>query len=479
VTSTVEAEPTAPDSPELPTDWDRFYANYRKPGYIPGYEIGHKLGGGVFGIVYKARKESIGKSYAIKFLKVDDASIRGQVLKELETVKLFAQVDHPNLVSIEDQGVVDGVPYIVMGYAGDETLKGRLEAGAMTEQEALVLFVQIARGVEALHDHSLIHFDLKPANIFLKGDIARVGDYGLSKLITESCMSLSMGRGTPYYMAPEMLHRRGDHRSDIYSLGVILFECLSGEVPFTGESEWQVLKAHEEGNLVFPDSIPPHLRAILAKMLAKDPEDRFQNVRDILDALRSPQRFDAAAGNRSPVVVATDVLDGEADVLTQPHPRRGSLTRWMVGIVVGVLAFLVVPKILMSRAGAMPGASIPIILVVLTGIAIVVGLVFAGSSRRPAGQPRSNAWIFGLFVPLTAALVLTRTPGRQWSLLSILVVIPLVAIAFGSRRPHRARRLRHRHRPQFLDDPTRLPSLLAVFGLLVLAAIGAYLLARG
>lgn len=271
-----------------PPDWESFYNSYRKPGYIPGYEILHKLGGGVFGIVYKATKQSIGKAYAIKFLKLDDHSIRQQVMSELETIRLFAQVDHPNLVSIEDMGKVDGIPYIVMGHAGDETLRDRLQEGRLSEEEALRFFVQIARGVQALHDHSLIHFDLKPANLFLKGDMLRVGDYGLSKLISESCMSLTFGRGTPYYMAPEMLQRRGDQRSDIYSLGIIFYECLSAELPFTGENEWEVLNAHAEQELRFPDSIQSPYRRLISAMLAKAPEERPRDIADILQALRAP-----------------------------------------------------------------------------------------------------------------------------------------------------------------------------------------------
>ncbi|MCB9918829.1 MAG: serine/threonine protein kinase [Planctomycetes bacterium] len=302
---TPSTEPRA----EVP-DWEAFYASYRKPGYIQGFEIGPKLGGGMFGVVYKARRESIGKSYAIKFLRVEDPGVRDQVLRELGTVGLFAQVDHPNLVSIEDQGIVDGIPFIVMGYAGDETLRDRFEAGRLSEEDALRLFVQVARGVSALHEHSLVHFDLKPANVFLKGDIARVGDYGLSKLITETAMSLSTGRGTPYYMAPEMLRRKGDHRSDIYSLGVILFEALAGEVPFRGDSEWEVLKGHEEKPVVFPAAIPQRYHVILGKALAKRPEDRFASVADMLHALQAPAalgeslRFDLPPG---PAVISTSL----------------------------------------------------------------------------------------------------------------------------------------------------------------------------
>ena len=101
------AQPAPEPSPRI--DWEAFYRNYRKPGYVPGFEIVNKLGGGMFGLVFKARKESIGKDYAIKFLKVDDESVRDAVGREIDAVRYFAQIDHPNLVSIEDKGGNDTV----------------------------------------------------------------------------------------------------------------------------------------------------------------------------------------------------------------------------------------------------------------------------------------------------------------------------------------------------------------------------------
>ncbi len=266
-------------------DWEGFFTSYRKPGFIPGFEIVNKLGSGVFGEVYKARKESIGKFYAIKFLKVTDERVSEAIFKELDSLKFFAQIDHPNLVSIEDKGEVMGIPYIIMGYAGDDTLKKRLAQGALPEAEANEMFRQICSGVAALHEKSIIHFDLKPANIFMKGHHARVGDYGLSKLVSESHMTMSIGRGTPYYMAPEMLTRKGDHRSDIYSLGVILYEMLTGKVPFTGDSEWEVLRKHENERLEIPDVVKPPYRGIIQRCMSKQPERRFQSVNEILALL--------------------------------------------------------------------------------------------------------------------------------------------------------------------------------------------------
>ncbi len=280
-------------------DWESFFTHYRKPGFIPGYEIVNKLGSGVFGEVYKARKESIGKFYAIKFLKVSDEKISEAIFKELEALRYFAQIDHPHLVSIEDQGEVMGIPYIVMGYAGDDTLKKRLQGGPLSPEEAGDILRQVCSGVAALHEKSIIHFDLKPANIFMKGSHARVGDYGLSKLVSESHMTMSIGRGTPYYMAPEMLTRKGDHRSDIYSLGTIVFEMLTGDVPFKGDSEWEVLKKHETQDVVLPPDMPEPFRSIVIRCMAKKPEDRFQSMAEIQALLDGNA---AAAGPAAPKV---------------------------------------------------------------------------------------------------------------------------------------------------------------------------------
>jgi serine/threonine-protein kinase len=289
-------------------DWERFYQNYRRPEYIKGYEIVNKLGAGVFGEVYKLRKLSIGKFYAVKFLRVEDESLKNAVVRELESVKLLAQIDHPNLVSIEDQGEVDGIPFIIMSYAGEETLKSVLKDGPLPEARTTDYFRQICAGVQALHDRSIIHFDLKPANIYLKGELARVGDYGLSKLISRTRRSLSFGRGTPYYMAPEMLKRRGDQRSDVYSLGVILFECLAGDVPFKGDTEWEVLKKHETQPVVFPDTVPEQYRSALRTAMAKEPDERFQTVAEFRQAA-TPARTavrSASPAEGLPAAAATD-----------------------------------------------------------------------------------------------------------------------------------------------------------------------------
>jgi hypothetical protein len=337
------AEPEADRTlPQI--DWETFYADYRRPGFVPGYEILQKLGAGAFGIVFKARKQSIGKDYAIKFLKVDDVNVRDAVLHELGTVKLFAQVDHPNLVTIEDMGQAHGIPYIVMGYAGEETLAKRLAAGSLPRAEAIRLFTQVCRGVEALHGHMLVHFDLKPANVYIKGEVARVGDYGLSKMVTASRRSLSFGRGTTYYMAPEVLHRKGDHRSDIYSLGVMLYECLVGRVPFQGETEWEILKKHEAQAPEYPATLSASDRTVLEACLHKNPDARVQEVGGILAMLQgtaAPLPAFAAAASTPP--------SSRGAVAAPPSgaPRKRSATRLaLIGVVLSGLAitFFTAPR---------------------------------------------------------------------------------------------------------------------------------------
>lgn len=277
-------------APRSKMDWEAFFRDYRSPDFISGYRILNKLGSGVFGDVYRAEKLSIGKAYAIKFLRLQDERLREPVLRELEALDTLAQLDHPRLVSIEDRGEVHGIPFVVMGFAGDETLKTQLRGTPLSEERICDWFAQLFDGVAALHARGVVHFDLKPANVFLRGDQVRVGDYGLSRMMSASRATLSMGRGTPHYMAPEMLKRRGDARSDVYSLGVMLYEALVGEVPFTGDSEWEILKGHEEASVAFPEHLEPRWRSILERCLAKDPDDRFADAGALLAAFEEAAR---------------------------------------------------------------------------------------------------------------------------------------------------------------------------------------------
>jgi tRNA A-37 threonylcarbamoyl transferase component Bud32 len=293
-------------------DWELFYNSFRKPDFIPGFEIQNRLGGGAFGDVYRARKRSIDKHYAIKFLKIDDQAQRSAIERELEQVRHFAAIDHPNLVTIEDMGVVLDVPYLVMGYAGEDTLARRLRRERIDADKGLLFFVQICRGVNALHERRLAHFDLKPSNVFLKGDVARVGDYGLAKLMIDGRQTLSFGRGTPQYMAPEMLRNRADMRADVYSLGVILFEIVTGKLPFDPTEDAGIVIREEDVPPVFPADFPAPLRIVVTRSLRIAPDARYQSVAELLAALGQTAHagdplvpLSAARGSTTVVPVAT------------------------------------------------------------------------------------------------------------------------------------------------------------------------------
>ncbi len=343
-------------------DWEAFYNRFRQPDFIPGYEIQNRLGGGAFGEVYKARKHSIGKTYAIKFLKIDDDAQREAVKRELEQVRHFAAIDHPNLVTIEDLGTAADVPYLIMGYAGEETLARALRSKTLSPQTALLYFVQACRGVLALHDRRLVHFDLKPSNIFLKGEIARVGDYGLSKMMTDGRQTLSFGRGTPQYMAPEMIKNRADHHADIYSLGVILYESVTGELPFESAVPGTLAVREIDEPPRFASDFPAPLRPIVERCLRLHPKDRFDSVSELLEALgqtarpgesvrfharpaspgsvdaptprndkaslHSEARQTAAELARGAVEVARGVWDGLRTASQNPRPTRGESPIW-------------------------------------------------------------------------------------------------------------------------------------------------------
>lgn len=331
-------------------DWESFYGSFRKPDFVPGYEVQNHLGGGAFGEVYKAKKSSIGKAYAIKFLRIDDSVQRDAVERELEQVRLFAAIDHPNLVTIEDMGVVMGVPYLIMGYAGEDTLARRLKRADLDRDSALRFFVQIARGVLALHDRRLAHFDLKPSNVFLNGDVARVGDYGLAKLLIEGRATLSFGRGTPHYMAPEMLRNRADLRADLYSLGVILYESLSFRLPYAADAGGAFLVREDDRPPEFPSTFPLALRPVVERCLRLEPEQRYASVHELLcelgqtarqgDSVRLPwQDSGAPAAGRGAAPAPTGAAASEPNSRATREDLRGAaaeLARGAVGVARGV-----------------------------------------------------------------------------------------------------------------------------------------------
>jgi serine/threonine protein kinase len=250
---------------------------------LEGYTIKRGIGRGGFGEVYFANSDG-GKEVALKL-------IRRNLDVELRGVAHCINLKHPNLLALYDiRRDANDDTWVVMEYVGGETLDQVIarNPNGMPEGEVLTWLHGIAAGVGYLHDHGIVHRDLKPGNIFCDEGIVKLGDYGLSKFISASRRSgQTESVGTVHYMAPEVANGRYGKEIDIYALGVILYEMLSGHVPFEGESVGEVLMKHLTAKADLSGIKEPY-RGLLERILDKDPARRPQTVAEVLAALPKP-----------------------------------------------------------------------------------------------------------------------------------------------------------------------------------------------
>jgi TolB-like protein/predicted Zn-dependent protease len=253
------------------------------------YVIHEKLGRGGMGVVYRAYDTSLDRTVALKFLppylSADDSATE----RFLVEARAAASLDHPNVCNVHEIGESEkGERFIAMAYYEGETLKQKIERGPLPIDEALDYACQIGAGLDAAHEHGIIHRDIKPGNVIVTPDgTAKVLDFGLAKLADVSLTGTGVRLGTIGYMSPE--HVRGeslDQRADLWSLGVVLYEMLTGQLPFKGRPTAVVVHSilHEQPMRpsALRDEIPPELEAILGRLLAKDPRRRPANS-EILD----------------------------------------------------------------------------------------------------------------------------------------------------------------------------------------------------
>jgi eukaryotic-like serine/threonine-protein kinase len=249
------------------------------------------------GEVYRAVDARLNRKVALKVLPSGLATDSERLARFSQEARTTALLNHPNIVTVYDVGAYEGVPFVVSELLDGQTLRARMKDGALPMRVALTYALEIARGLTAAHDLGVVHRDLKPENIFITRDErVKILDFGLAKcrdrLLTspdsESSVSTQSGMllGTVGYMSPEQVSGgRTDQRSDIFSLGVILYETLAGVAPFhTGssvETLYAIMKTEPAPLRARADQIPLELVSVVGHCLEKDPHSRFQSARDL------------------------------------------------------------------------------------------------------------------------------------------------------------------------------------------------------
>lgn len=256
------------------------------------YEVISKIGAGGMSDVYKAKDHVLGRFVAIKVLKPEFSEDVGFVSKFHTEAQSAAGLEHPNIVNIYDVGSEDGLHYIVMEYIEGITLKTYIEKkGRLTFKEAVSIAIQVGRGIEAAHNKNIVHRDIKPQNIMISTEgKVKVMDFGIARAATSNTIHSDV-MGSVHYSSPEQA-RNGfiDGKSDIYSLGIVMYEMVTGRVPFDGDTTVSIAIQHLQEEMVPPSAyapdLPVSLEKIILKCTQKSPSRRYQNIGDLIQDLK-------------------------------------------------------------------------------------------------------------------------------------------------------------------------------------------------
>ena len=322
---------------------------------IGNYKIVKRIGEGGMGSVYLAEHPLIGKKVALKVLHAEFASNQEVVTRFFNEAKAVNDIQHPNIVDIIDYGVIPSpsgdMVYFIMehldGYSLDEVIQ---EQAPLSPERSLHICAQVADALAASHKSNIVHRDLKPDNIILikkrnNDDFVKLLDFGIAKLTGDQSggnkTRNGVVMGTPAYMSPEQCEGRGniDNRTDVYALGVVMYQMITGRVPFKGDGYGEILVQHLTQTPVPPTTlrgvIPPHVGAVCMKALEKLPANRFQSMEDFIAALTDPVGFVEAHGglggfhsadlNDLNAIVGPDMARGDSGPYT-PGPASLATT---------------------------------------------------------------------------------------------------------------------------------------------------------
>jgi serine/threonine-protein kinase len=377
---------------------------------LGSYQIIEELGRGGMAVVYRAYQQSLNRFVAIKVLPPQLAFEREFVDRFLREARAAAGLRHPNVVVIHDVGEQGGIYYIVMEYLKGQTLRDLVEReGSLPPARAARILEQMASSLDYAHGEGFVHRDVKPANIFIgEGDRVTLTDFGIAKAASEAQQLTRTGTlvGTPEYMSPEQAEGRTvDHRTDLYAMGVVLYQMLTGRVPFKGTTAHATLHA-----LIYEPPPPPRqlnpdlsqpVETVLLKSVAKEPDQRFQRGAEMVAALRA-----AIAGRPLPAGVVAATAAATKPV-REPAQKRSPLV-WILGGLAAILVAVLGLLLLMAGGGG-DGAPTPkptqeIVVVTSTPSSTEIAPTATGTATPEPLPPPTEA------PTLTRPVLVTRTP---------------------------------------------------------------------
>lgn len=313
---------------------------------ISQYNILEKLGEGGMGVVYKAYDSNLDREVALKFLPPHVSASGDEKARFIQEAKAASAMNHPNVCTIHDIREHDDHLFIVMEYVLGQTLRQKIDSGLLNQKTAIEIGVQIADGLAAAHEKGIVHRDIKPENIMVRKDgIVQIMDFGLAKLRGVTRLTKEGSTvGTAGYMSPEQVQgQEADHRSDIFSLGILLYEMLAGELPFKGIHEtalmYEIVNVDASPMSTIRPEIEPSLDAIILECLAKEPDERYQSAKEVSKELKRVKRESGRQkASRISAVRPAPAPGSEAQI---DLPRGGSSGRGLLAIIV-VLTLLVI-----------------------------------------------------------------------------------------------------------------------------------------